>query len=90
MGFGDFIEDIIHPEHEIYGLRIATVAVKPPCIKVDSAKSWDIGFITQNDLTNTQNFELQQFQIILVGWVFSFTGLCPRLKLEPFPHCGLW
>ena len=30
-GLWDFIEDIIHPEHDIYGLRIATVAVKPPC-----------------------------------------------------------
>ena len=39
-GLWDFIEDIIHPEHDIYGLRIATVAVKPPCIKVDRI-SWD-------------------------------------------------
>lgn len=39
-GLWDFIEDIIHPEHDIYGLRIAAVEVKPPRIKVDRI-SWD-------------------------------------------------
>tara|TARA_R100001377_G_C3189259_1_gene109890 strand:- start:1327 stop:1641 length:315 start_codon:yes stop_codon:yes gene_type:complete len=39
-GLWDFIEDIVHPEHDIYGLRIATVKVKPPSIKVDRI-SWD-------------------------------------------------
>ena len=39
-GLWDFIEDIVHPEHDIYGLRIATIKVKPPSIKVDRI-SWD-------------------------------------------------
>ena len=39
-GLWDFIEDIVHPEHEIPGLRIAAVKVRPPYIKVDRI-SWD-------------------------------------------------
>ena len=39
-GLWDFIEDIVHPEHNIYGLRVATTRVRPPCIKVDRI-SWD-------------------------------------------------
>ena len=39
-GLWDFIEDIVHPEHNILGLRVATVKVRPPCVKVDRI-SWD-------------------------------------------------
>jgi len=39
-GLWDFIEDIVHPEHNIPGLRVATVRVRPPCLKVDRI-SWD-------------------------------------------------
>jgi len=39
-GLWDFIEDIVHPDHEVSGLRLATVKVKPPYIKVDRI-SWD-------------------------------------------------
>tara|TARA_R110002051_G_scaffold9336_4_gene37114 strand:- start:1253 stop:1567 length:315 start_codon:yes stop_codon:yes gene_type:complete len=39
-GLWDFIEDIVHPEHDISGLRVATVKVRPPCVKVDRI-SWD-------------------------------------------------
>lgn len=39
-GLWDFIEDIVHPEHDIRGLRLATVKVRPPSIKIDRV-SWD-------------------------------------------------
>ncbi len=39
-GLWDLIEDIVHPEHNIYGLRVATTLLRTPCIKVDRI-SWD-------------------------------------------------
>jgi len=39
-GLWDFIEDIVHPDNNVTGLRLATVKVKPPYIKVDRI-SWD-------------------------------------------------
>ena len=39
-GLWDVIEDIVHPDNEVSGLRLATVKVKPPSIRVDRI-SWD-------------------------------------------------
>tara|TARA_R110000824_G_scaffold66595_3_gene172737 strand:+ start:1578 stop:1892 length:315 start_codon:yes stop_codon:yes gene_type:complete len=39
-GLWDVIEEIIHPEHNVSGLRVATTIVRSPCIKVDRI-SWD-------------------------------------------------
>jgi len=39
-GLWDFIDEMICPDNKIYGLRLSTVSVRPPFIKVDRV-SWD-------------------------------------------------
>ena len=34
-GLRDFVEEIVYPEYEVRGFRIASEKVKPPCMRVD-------------------------------------------------------
>ena len=44
-GLWDFVEDIVSPSDDIFGLRIANTRVRPPSIRVDR-----IAFENVNDL----------------------------------------
>ncbi|MAR66834.1 MAG: hypothetical protein CL833_06230 [Crocinitomicaceae bacterium] len=39
-GINDFIEEIIHPEYNIKGLRLSETMRRSPCFKIDRI-SWD-------------------------------------------------